>query len=112
MHRGFRKTGVAEHLFVFGKRIRIARVGGSQHHEAESRWGWRRNAVLVRHKFQSDGLAAGLQRGVNAPHQFLASENIEMMEDVGQKNDVVSFAEIGVKSAAGSLKICSGVGRF
>ena len=112
MKSRFCESRIAEHLLVLSKGISVSRVRSCQHDQTESGRDGRRDAVFVRNKFERDGFAPGLERGINAAHQFFTSGCVKMMKDICQQNEVVAFAEFDFKRASRSRRMAVGNTEF
>jgi len=100
MQGRFGEPCISEHLLILSKSISVAGVRAGKHHHAESRRHGRRHTVLVRNKFQGNGLSAGFQSRMNATYQFFASGCIEVVEYVRQQHVIISVAKLDVERTA------------
>ena len=59
--------------------------------------------VLIGHEFQRDRLAAGFNAACARAHQFFAGGMIEVVENVGQQNEIVSLPRSVSKALPGRV---------
>src|SRR5205085_3888577 len=93
---------IAEHALQFAERISVPTVGAAQHHQTELRGNSGRDAILIGNKLQRHGAAVIVQRRMHFAQQALASWWIEVMQEVGQENEIVAGAKLNVEGAAGN----------
>ena len=94
------ESRLAIHSLQLAEGVGIAGRGAGQHDEAEGGGQGRRNAILVRHEFERRRAAAGLQRRVYLLQQSSAGGRVEVMQKVGEQDDIVRPSVRDIEGAA------------
>src|SRR5271166_1228336 len=95
-----RESRVAEHRFELGESVRIAVGGGAEHHHAERGGCGRGDTIVVGNELERDGAASGRESGVDSAQEFLVGGCVEMVQEVGDQDQVVTGSEVLVEGAA------------
>src|SRR5713226_8336842 len=102
------ETGVAEHSLVLGKGVSIAAGRSAEHHQAELRGHWRRDAVFVGNEFVGNCSSSGCKRGMDLPQQAFTGGDVEVMQEIGKQRQVVAAAVFYVERASGDRAVAPG----
>lgn len=89
------------HIGEFVEGVGIAGDGGGEHGHAEGGCLGRRDAIFVGNELESCNRAAGLKRAANFLEQRDAGVSVEVMKEIGEKDDVVGSGKIDFEGAAG-----------
>ncbi len=100
MELGFTEPGSLKHLLVLPKGVGVAGGGGDQHGQRKRRGVGRRDPIFVGDEFQRHGPAAATQTVVDFVHQFDTGILPEVMEKVGDQDQIIFTAEGDLKSTA------------
>ena len=99
------KTRVAKHSDVLCKRVGVPGRRRAQHHQAEGRSRRRGDTIRVRDELECHCLPARFQRRMHFAEQSLASDRIEMMQEIGQQDQIIAAAKIGLEGATRVLAL-------
>ena len=100
MLRDVREAGVGVHVGQIAERVGVAGNGCGQHGHGEGGRLGRRDAIFVGDEFQGGDSAAGFQRMVNFFEERDAGVLIEVMQEIGKKDDVIGTGEFDLESTA------------
>ncbi len=104
------EPGVLKHGVPFLERVRVAPGCGDEHDEGEIR-GRGTDPVVIRDKLQRDHPATRRHRGPELSEKVLTFRDREVVQKVGEQNQVMPLTQVDVEGAAGNRFIAVSQGR-
>src|SRR3954447_17927527 len=94
-------AGVRQHLAELGVGVSVAFGSSAKHGEAESGGHWWRDAIIVGNELDDRHSAAGIQSAMTLGEKLGVFRGTEVVEDVGEQNEIVVDAEVDGEGVTG-----------
>ena len=101
MFRNGGESGIGVHGVKLGVGVGVAGGSGGEHSQGESGGHGRRDAIFVGYELEGSSTAAGFEGVVDLLEQANVGGTVEVVEEVGEKDDVVWAGEVDVEGRAG-----------